>query len=335
MPEILFALDDYNWRDCQRLFRGDREQEYYCGDYSIEPAATVDVLAERKAVGAASIIRLRSRTRLYFRRSWSHIRQDVKDVTILWFIRRGKLRVSTQLGSNVAEAGDFVVTRSLTPFAIECQTDHEQEHEALHVVVPTHTMRSYIADDVATGFSIRANRREFAMAEDILANLLQDAGELQPDTAELLMHTALQLMSHAIRDRNVCGRLRQTVLARRIEEVLRYIELHLSNPNLSTTMVANGCGISPRYLSFVLKQDGTTFSALVWRHRLKQAEVWLSSANLKELSISEIAYNVGFKSPAHFSRMFKRVYRLNPRDYRAAQTLGTPDAAQPTLGEDR
>jgi AraC-like DNA-binding protein len=26
---------------------------------------------------------------------------------------------------------------------------------------------------------------------------------------------------------------------------------------------------------------------------------------------------MGFKSPAHFSRMFKRVFKLNPREYRA------------------
>jgi AraC-like DNA-binding protein len=36
------------------------------------------------------------------------------------------------------------------------------------------------------------------------------------------------------------------------------------------------------------------------------------------VSISEIAYSVGFKSPAHFSRMFKRVFDMNPREYRAA-----------------
>jgi AraC-like DNA-binding protein len=105
---------------------------------------------------------------------------------------------------------------------------------------------------------------------------------------------------------------------RRLQEVLRYIEVHLSNPNLSTAMVASGCGISPRYLSFLLKHHGTSFSTLVWEQRLKKAKSWLSASNPNDVSISEIAYSVGFKSPAHFSRMFKRVFQMNPREYRAA-----------------
>jgi AraC family transcriptional regulator, positive regulator of tynA and feaB len=316
MAETLFAFDEHNYRDCQSSFRGDKDQEYYLGDYSIEAGSIIDVRAERKAVGPNSIIRLKSRSRLSFRRSWAHIREDATDVTVLWFVKRGRLSVSNQCGSKVAEAGDFVVTRSMTPFFIECQTDEDQVHEVLHMTVPTHVLRGYISDEVATGFLVSTERREFAIAENILANLLEDDGEMAPDTAEILVSSALSVISHAIRDRNVCGRLRQTVSDRRLQEVLRYIEVHLSNPNLSTAMVASGCGISPRYLSFLLKHHGTSFSTLVWEQRLKKAKSWLSASS--DVSISEIAYSVGFKSPAHFSRMFKRVFNTNPREFRAA-----------------
>jgi AraC-like DNA-binding protein len=45
--------------------------------------------------------------------------------------------------------------------------------------------------------------------------------------------------------------------------------------------------------------------------------------------VSEIAYRVGFKSAAHFSRMFKQKFKVSPRQYR------TPDCAvaQPMLRE--
>ena len=59
----------------------------------------------------------------------------------------------------------------------------------------------------------------------------------------------------------------------------------------------------------------TSFSTLVWEQRLKKAKSWLSMSS--DVSISEIAYSVGFKSPAHFSRMFKRVYSVNPSDLRS------------------
>jgi AraC-like DNA-binding protein len=324
MAETLFAFDESNYRSCQSSFRGEKNQEYYLGDYTIEAGSIIDVRAERKTVGASSIVLLRSRTRLLFRRSWAHIRQDATDVTILWFVKRGRLCVSNQNGSSQAKAGDFVITRSMTPFLIECQTDEDLVHEVLHVVIPTHILRSYVSDDVTTGFLVSAERREFGVAESILANVLDDDGAMAPDTCQVLLDSALTVLSHAIRDRNVCGRLRQTVSDRRLQEVLRFIEVHLSNPSLSTAMVASGCGISPRYLSFLLKHHGASFSTLVWEQRLKKAKTWLSSSNANDVSISEIAYSVGFKSPAHFSRMFKRVFKVNPREYRAA---GTDEAA--------
>jgi AraC-like DNA-binding protein len=333
MSETLFAFDESNYRSCQSGFRGDKNQEYYLGDYTIEASSIIDVRAERKAVGASSIVLLRSRTRLLFRRTWAHIRQDATDVTVLWFVKRGRLSVSNQNGSSVAKAGDFVLTRSMTPFLIECQTDDDMAHEVLHVVIPTHILRSYISDDVTTGFLVSAERREFAVAENILANVLEDDGAMAPDTCQILLDSALAVLSHAIRDRNVCGRLRQTVSDRRLQEVLRFIEVHLSNPNLSTAMVASGCGISPRYLSFLLKHHGASFSTLVWEQRLKKAKSWLSSANSNDVSISEIAYSVGFKSPAHFSRMFKRVFQVNPREYRAAKAEDAAPAGDSAYGD--
>jgi AraC-like DNA-binding protein len=329
MAETLFAFDAHNYRTCQTLFRGARKQEYYLGDYSIEPGPVIDVRAERKAIGAISIIRLTSRTRLGFRRTRAHIRADGADLTVLYFIKRGRLSVSNQNGAAVGEPGDLLLTRSRTPFLTECQVDEEMRHEALHVTAPTHIVREFLSDDVATGFRLPAGRREFAIAETILLNLLEDEGEMAPDTAEMLIRTALSSIGHAIRDRNVSGRLRQTVSARRLAEVLRFIEVNLANPNLSTSMVASGCGISPRYLSFLLKHHGASFSTLVWEQRLSKAQSWLASSSADEVSIGEIAYSVGFKSPAHFSRMFKRTFQVNPRDCRQAHAAGPADALQP------
>ena len=53
----------------------------------------------------------------------------------------------------------------------------------------------------------------------------------------------------------------------------------------------------------------------------------------RDIAISEIAYGVGFKSTAHFSRKFKRVYGINPRDFREACALaGLEDGEASGLG---
>src|ERR1700758_3431133 len=123
MAETLFSFDSRNYQDCQNRFRGERNQEYYRGDFWIEDASVIDVRSERKAVGAISIIRQRSATNLSFRRTRQHIREDATDISILWFVKRGRLSFSNQCGNRVVEPGDFAITRSMSPFYIECQTD--------------------------------------------------------------------------------------------------------------------------------------------------------------------------------------------------------------------
>jgi AraC-like DNA-binding protein len=325
MTETLFAFDDRNYQDAQKAYRGAGNQEYYLGDYSIEAGSVIDVRAERKAVGSSSIIRLKSRTRLFFRRSWSHIREDPTDVAVLWFVKRGRLCVSHQSGYTTANAGDFVVTRSMTPFFIECQTDDDAAHETLHMIVPAHVLRRYIAQDVQTGFTITAGKREVEIAERILTDVFEDEGDITDESAQVLLDSALSVLCHTIQNLDSSSLPRQSVSDRRLQEVLRFIDIHISDPKLSAVMVAKGCGISPRYLSFLLKLHGTPFSTLVWDQRLKMAARWIGSAKARDISISEIAYRVGFKSPAHFSRMFKRTYNMSPRAYRA---VGPGEAVQ-------
>lgn len=316
MTETLFAFDKRNYRDCQNSFRGAKNQEYYLGDYSIEPGSVIDVRAERKTVGSCSIIRLRSRTRLFFNRAWQHIREDATDVVVLWFVKHGRLCVSHPGGQSIAKAGDFAITRSMTPFSVECQADDQSMHEVLHVIVPTHIFRRFVPHDVRTGFCTPAKGREFMIAERILTDIFEDAGELKPHVVQILVDSALSVLSDAIKGRDAAVPARQSLADKRLHDVLRYIEIHLSDPKLSVATVATGCGISPRYLSFLLRLHGTPFSTLVWNGRLKIAGQWLTTSKSGEASISEIAYRVGFKSSAHFSRMFKRTFNMSPRQYR-------------------
>jgi len=276
------------------------------------------VRAERKAVGCCSIIRLRSRTRLSFTRSWSHIREDGTDVVVLWFVRRGRLQITHDGGRSVAGAGDFAITRSMKPFTMKCETDRESLHEVLHVIVPTHIFRGLLPREIKACFAVAGSVRELAIAERIFAEVFEDGDELAPATEQVLVDSALAVVTAAIGGREECLALRQSLREQRLQEVLRYIDLHLSDPNLSATSAARACGISARYLSALLKDNGTPFSELIWDKRVKIAGGWLASSKPNEISIAEIAFQVGFKSPAHFSRMFKRVFKQGPREYRSA-----------------
>jgi AraC family transcriptional activator of tynA and feaB len=331
MSETLFTFDKDNYQQCQQSYRGDDNQEYYLGDYTIEAGSIIDVRAEKKTVGPSSIIRLSSKTHLQFKRSWHHIRKDATDVVVLWFVKRGSLLISHSGGNSVANAGDFAITKSMTPFRIECKTDSDSLHDVLHVLVPSHVFREFIPEDVSTGFTVNSGGRLFNIIERLLAEVLDSGGCFQPHTEQTLLHSALSLLSDSIRGHKDLSKERQTIAEQRLETVLRYIEIHLSDPKLSTAMVSEACGISLRYLSFLLKQKNIAFSDHIWSQRLHIASRWLATSKPNEISISEIAFRVGFKSPAHFSRMFKRVYGKGPRDYRTDAQAVMAEAETITL----
>jgi AraC-like DNA-binding protein len=324
VTERIFAFDHSNYRECQRSFRGDRNQEYYLGDYRIEANPTVDVRADRRTVGTYSIIRLRSRSRLSFRRALSHIREDGTDVTVLWLVKRGRLRVTHQAGCTVVGAGDFAITKSTTPFFMECLTDQDAVHEVLHVVLPSHELQRFLPRDLHTGFCMPASGREFAIAERLLTDVFEDTGELPEHIAQLLVDSALSVLGDAIGSQHVAGMARQTVGNRRMHDIVRFIDLHLSDPKLSVAAVARGCGISPRYLCVLLKEHGTSYSRLVWEKRLNTASQWLRAPKPEKMLVAEVAFRAGFKSAAHFSRMFKRIYNMSPLEYRASAVAPTP-----------
>ena len=332
MIETLFAIDQGNYRDCQRLFRGEREQEYYLGDYWMEEGSVIDVNARRKPAGPSAVILLRSATRLFFRRTRQHVREDGTDLSVLWFVKRGRLLLSNQMGSRSAQCGDMLITRSTSPFLIECQPDVHGVHEVLHVTVPTHILRGLIDCDASAGLLLSTQRPELGMAEAILTGLFQREGDLGEETTRTQVEAALAVIGQGLRGDSSIMPPRQSVAEKRFADVQRFVEVHLSDPGLSAAMTARGCGISPRYLTTLLQQNGTSFSQLIWDQRLEQARKWMARADAGSISISEIAYGVGFKSPAHFSRMFKRTYKRNPSDYRLDACAARAIAAAPCPG---
>jgi AraC-like DNA-binding protein len=73
--------------------------------------------------------------------------------------------------------------------------------------------------------------------------------------------------------------------------------------------------ISPNYLGDLLKKE-TGKSALENIH-FKMIDVAKEKIFDSEKSISEIAYELGFKYPQHFTRMFKKQVGVSPLEYRS------------------
>lgn len=98
-----------------------------------------------------------------------------------------------------------------------------------------------------------------------------------------------------------------------LKKALLYINEHLDD-ELRVPMIAQHVGINKSYLhSLFSEQLGDTISNYINRKRLEQACFLLANS---ELSITDVAFQVGYNSRQHFSQTFSRHYQISPQDYK-------------------
>lgn len=323
MPVVAFDMTSANHDSRRFEFRGKNNADYYDGDLEPLSPRDVEMKIEKSVAGDYSIYRLVSRTGLAFRRSWSHIRNDKTDVTVFWFPRRGQITVSHSGGRYAISPHQCAITRSCKTFYMELTPDESGQIEVMHVVVPSHRIFAITGDSMEMGRPFPASMGDLALTERILTLVFEGDDQIDPDTAEELVQTLLNGLSRTVARTTGNPLQRCSITEKRIADITRYINQHFSNPDLNGKMVAESCGISLRYLCHILKKNNLSFSNLLWERRMATAHDWLKGEKMQRYSISEIAYMVGFKSSAHFSRMFTTRFGVAPRAFRSLQSANS------------
>jgi len=78
--------------------------------------------------------------------------------------------------------------------------------------------------------------------------------------------------------------------------------------------IADQLNLSPNYLSSMLKSlTGMSTQQHIHQKLIEKAKIQLASTNL---SVSEIAYNLGFEQPASFTKLFKSKTEMSPLEFR-------------------
>ncbi|MFB9330289.1 response regulator [Paenibacillus aurantiacus] len=97
-----------------------------------------------------------------------------------------------------------------------------------------------------------------------------------------------------------------------VERAMQYIHDHYSQKGLSLHEVAQGTFVSPNYLSYLFKKNtGTNLWEYVTKLRMEESRRLLLETDLRRY---EIAERVGYDSPEHFGKMFKKHYGISPSE---------------------
>lgn len=93
----------------------------------------------------------------------------------------------------------------------------------------------------------------------------------------------------------------------------QYIQTHIGG-DLSLTKLAEIVHYSPAYLSrLYIQMTGNSILKYITDARMSEARKWL--ANSDKL-IHQIGYEIGYESPAHFSKYFRKHHNMSPQEYR-------------------
>jgi len=100
----------------------------------------------------------------------------------------------------------------------------------------------------------------------------------------------------------------------RLKKVMEFIEAHYNEP-LTVEQIAREIYLSPSRLSHIIKDEfGTTLMDCISKVRIERAKRLLGNG---EISIAQIAQEVGFSDQSYFTKVFKKIEGCTPKIYRA------------------
>ncbi|MBR5393817.1 MAG: AraC family transcriptional regulator [Bacteroidaceae bacterium] len=105
------------------------------------------------------------------------------------------------------------------------------------------------------------------------------------------------------------------------------IEQKYRDPKYSARRLANDIGANMRHLSAVINMRfQLNYAQLVGEMRIHEAKYMLQDSHFVDMTMEDIAINVGFTNRQSFYAAFYRLCGITPREYKLAHMIIEPDA---------
>lgn len=218
--------------------------------------------------------------------------------THIIFLRSGKLTVDQHAHQRRLVAGDIFVACAWQPMALAAAG----KVDMLVITLPGWWSMQRFMDKFQILPDLHISKDYFAAP--IIADLAQLILDLDKDDTPAIPQ-ALTMLADLLRTALAAGTKAESVMPRargRMGDILWFIAQNLDHRGLSAADAAASLKCSVRTIYNTCAAHGTSFSALVTETRLVAAHYQLIRTNDR---ISQVAYEVGFSSLSHFSRLFR------------------------------
>lgn len=214
------------------------------------------------------------------------------------------------------EPGSFLLTATAAPFSAWVSPQGSQARFAqLLAKVPGDRLRHRLPQvQESINKPINIDSGAGRIMKSMIELALNDGRSLTEIGA---MHFGAMLMEAIANAVSESSPLKQagmplSTLVRIRETAKEFIVCNLSNPLLDVALVADHCGVSPRYLQVAFAEVAAKPGAYIRELRLLRCQSDLRSRTRGNRPIIEIAMKWGFDDPAHFSRLYKRRFGYSP-----------------------
>ena len=266
----------------------------------------------RMTMGNVGLSRLTSAPVNYERRR-RHIRESREEDYLITVPKSAPIEFR-QLGRDVrCEPGGFIVERGDEPYRFM----YERPNDMFVLKVSKSALSERVRQP--DRFCARAVNATSGTA-NLFVSMVQHAHAQVPkaDTAagEAIGRHLLELLGLTLEaEVGIESSSASAVRGAHLKRVDQFIRANLKNSDLSPELIADGCGVSKRYLHDLFKDVNGTVSQSIRDQRLIAARDQLCTTG--DLTIANVAYRFGFSDQAQFSRLFKARFGMSPSDYRA------------------
>lgn len=287
---------------------------YFPLDLRFQTASSFRGVLDVWSLGPISISRNQS-DGLVYRRHERHLLNEREESFLITVPEMAEIRFA-QDGKDVrCRPGQFLIERSHLPY----EFSHREAASLWVLKIPSAVLRARIArpERLAT-LQFDATRGVGALFVDMLRLTAPRLDEMDEAARILMGRQLVDLLVLAIEaDQRVLVGRSSSVRNAHLHRAEHFIRSHLRDVRLSPQSIADGCGISLRYLHQLFEAEGTTVCAHVRNQRLLMCDAALRDPSCRK-SISEIAYDWGFGDQAQFSRSYRARFDRTPSEVRAA-----------------
>jgi AraC family transcriptional regulator len=248
----------------------------------------------------------------------------VAEPLLVWVVS-GAAVVEERVGeedwvSNAVTADDFFLTMSPVPYEMRWQTESDGGFEVMHVYL-SEGLLDLAARDVLAGHGGAVRLQEVSEERDpeisrLMRSLYHEMTSTEQASALYVRGVAQALAVHLVRAYGESSDpfTRMNALpAHKLHNAIASMQAGLDSA-FSLDRLSSEAGMSISHFSRMFrKATGRSPSQYFIHMRMELARQLLLAS---DLSILNIALNVGYASPSHFSQIFRRHTGITPREYR-------------------